>query len=206
MRGLLAAAGLVFTALFVCIGMARWLGQQVGEPPFPLPDDQGCWDGLCITSLSPAELARQLTDHPGIRSNSVECNSPQPAGACSAFRFSMTAGTDILLQRDTHHYNLVLGRTGDPSPLRVGDVIAALGPPGEIVIWTGVVILRYRQQELQVTVRPTLLYKPQGVYLVPTDAVLNLEVVRDGMPNSIQLVSGVLVDSWHGFGIYRLYG
>ena len=205
MRGLVGAAGIVFAVLIVSIGAARWLGQRYGEPPFPLPDDRGCWDGLCVVNISPTELARQLSHHSGIRADSVECNSPQPSGECSAFRFSTTGGADFLLQRGTDHYNLALGVNGGPSPLQLGDVIAALGPPGELTVWTGVVILTYPRQNLQITVRPTLKYQDQ-VHLAPTNAVLNLEVARDGLPGSFQLASGPLSVAWHGVGIYRMIG
>lgn len=186
----------------LAISGARWIGHVWSKPPFPLPAHNGCWDGLCFSSMEPDAIPGQLSQHPAIPADSIECVSIQPA-SCLDYKFLYapddSAPAPVTVQREAASYSLRLTPTGRPSPLHLGDLIASLGPPNALTSTSGVVELYY--PEMVAIVRPSI-KRPDWLHLAPTNDVVGLQVLEHAETFSV----GISPTPWHGFGLYRLYG
>ena len=89
--GLLAIAG-AWVALALLVAGARWLGQATAPRGFPLPDNDGCWQTLCMFGLDPDGIPAALGAEKGVVSGSVY-RSPGVVGMGETrFRFDYVAG------------------------------------------------------------------------------------------------------------------
>jgi hypothetical protein len=206
--------GWVLVALFAVLTAgavgARWLGQQgQNGPGFPLPDENGCWNGFCFASLPPEDVLARLRDSRRVAPASVTVvEGLQPGGYDPLIAFTWTDRPErplpVLLYWATHSYHLTRDWRQDANPalMSAGDVLAALGPPDRVSLLVDQVGLHYVNRRLEMLVVPSRSDLDQAE-LSPGDAVIGLFVISGDSPPAAETVYYPPSSSWQGFGLIR---
>lgn len=199
----------LFVALLVGAAGARWIGQQRQGAAFPLPGADGCWDGLCFSSMPPEDVLAALRASPRVVPESVAIvERVQPSGYDSLIAFTLAAPfhrtTPVLLYWATHSYHLTRDwrLQSNPALLWVGDVLAGLGPPDRVGWLGNQISLYYANRRLEVLVAPSEIDLVR-VRILPGDAVIGLFVVPADSPRAADTIYYPPSAPWQGFGEVR---
>lgn len=201
---LLAIAG-AWIALALLVAGARWLGQATASRGFPLPDNDGCWQTLCMFGLDPDSIPAALGAEKGVVSGSVY-RSPGVVGMGETrFRFDYVAGrggrqtVELVWDPLIFLFTPVNLRPDGPWP-RLGDAVAVLGAPERVMLLGDQISLHYAQHTLVInSVRgPGPPYR-----LSPDDTIAGISVMRrDPAPPGGRMY--LLPSSeWRGFAFYE---
>ncbi len=190
----------VWIALAALLAGARWLGQQAAAPGFPLPQADGCWQGVCFLDLAPDLIPATLNAHPGVVPGSARRVVNPAAPGEQRVRFLVRQGGRVYaveLVHDAASYYLA----PEAPWLRLGDVVTAWGAPERITLLADQIGLHYPAQSLVVFV----LHRGAGTAtrLAPSDAVVGLAVLRREPAGAEGRVYYPPSSGWRGFGVYH---
>lgn len=190
----------VWIALAVLVAGSRWLGQRAASPGFPLPQADGCWQGVCFFELAPDAIPATLNAHPGVVPGSARRVLNPAAPGEQRVRFLVRRGGRVYsveLVHDAASYYLA----PEAPWLRLGDVVTALGAPERVTLLADQIGLHYPAQSLVVFV----LHRGAGPAprLAPSDAVVGLAVLRREPVEGESRVYYPPSSAWRGFGVYH---
>lgn len=192
MRNTAIMTAALIAALIVLIGAARGIGQRDAGDPFPLPDTDGCWMGLCFAGMRGTQIQSAVWNHPGL---GFQNTLPSPMN----YR--------VILEQHDPPLAVVLHTFGDgyalswdwgvpdnPPLMRIGALVETLGPPDHLSGTQNGVTLHYPARSLNVTVYPDRIGL-DWAYLPPDLPVYALIVFP---PDVFEATA-----DWHGFGWYE---
>jgi len=189
-RALIGGMLLLWVVCGAAVAGMRWAGQQP-DPPFPLPDARGCWDGLCFFDMAFSEIPAALQTHQRI--SQAERLWDQASGLEFVYRGRMP----IMLNWNPASYSL----TSERKLMRLGDVVGVLGPPARIMVLADHVVVEYPARNLYLLVVPAVM-DVNRVQLAPRDRVDSLTAFEADADQETITFYYPFTQDWKGFGAY----
>lgn len=170
--------------------------------PLPLPDSDGCWDGLCLFHVRQDDLPAALAGHSRILTVGQQA-------APNAYHVTLRAddgparGAVIQAAPDSVLISWDWSERGNPPLLTLGDVLRVYGPPDRLDLHRQAgSVLWYANRSASVVIQP-IQYGIAWLRLAPDDPVTRLTAIRPDryaetaiLPAEMEIASG----PWRGFG------
>lgn len=192
-------------ALALLIAGARWFGQTLPPRGFPLPDQDGCWQAMCMFGLEPDAVPAALSGQDGVVPGSVH-RAPGVVGMGETrFRFRYDAGrgepqtVELVWDRLIFLFTPVDLTPDSPWP-RLGDAVAVLGAPERVMLLGDQISLHYAQH----TLVTDQVRGPGPPYrLSPEDTIAGVSVMRRDPPPPGGRMYLLPSSEWRGFAFYE---
>lgn len=213
MRPLLMLGLGVFVLASVSMVSARWAGQTWPRAELPLPDAANCWDSLCPFQQDEQTIFATLEGHPAAAAvNGYRRGEGRSSSLTLSFDYAAPNQQRLPLVLTVANDSYVLSidyRSRNRAPLaRVGDIVAALGPPDSITSQGTRVTLGYSDRFLILTVTPPSdvrdRYAFGDVYVTPDSPVISITVDNPRRPRNRGQLYYPIAAAWQGFGLYHL--
>jgi hypothetical protein len=205
-RFLAQIAALLLVACVLAAAAARITGTRVPSHAFPLPSSDTCWQRICFFDFPDASAVIAALDaDPDLAAHSVGLVMAGYPGGYTTIRatYAPDGATPlpVLVYWSDFAYHFTVDWHLQQPLLRLGDVIAALGPPSRVSVISDKLVLRYNDHSLRVFVIPSAA-GAQWMTL-PTDAVVTVEVTNRSASLKPFDLAEPGSQPWHGFGQYE---
>ncbi len=204
-------AGWIALHLVVCallIGGARWIGHWAAPDVVPLPTSDGCWLDVCPFRLPLGAFTDALDAAPGVVPGSAQFIPDEYATGADqvvAYRYAPdhAAPQSLVLLPGTDRYVIERDWRSAAAMMRLGDLVAAFGPPERVRLSPPDVLLDYDARHLSVAIYPRATAYYDWVRLTPRDFVVRFSVTNPDHAAGSDVVYYPPSRRWQGFSLYR---
>ncbi|WP_119068750.1 hypothetical protein [Aggregatilinea lenta] len=204
-RFLARIAALLLVVCALAAVAAHVTGTQIPSRAFPLPTTDTCWQRICFFDFADSgAVIAALDADPDLAAHSVGLVMAGYPGGYTTIRATYAPGgaspLPVLVYWSDFAYHFTVDWHLQRPLMRLGDVIAALGPPSRVNFVSDKLVLRYDDRYLRVFVLPTAAADGWGV--LPTDAVVTVEMTNPDASLKPFDLAQPGSQPWHGFGRY----